>query len=71
MSKARDIAQCLVIVCIVVILLFLLTGCLTISQDTERRLGGFIVDADCDDETVHVELQIDEEHTDQDAGVEK
>ena len=54
-----------------IVLILSLAGCLSISSDTGRKLGGFVVDADCEKDTVHVELQIDEEHMDQDAGVER
>ena len=70
----RDIAQMAVVVAAWVALIFatiLMFGCLTISKDTERKLGGFVVDADCEADKVHVELQVDEQNTDRDAGVER
>ena len=72
--KARDITQVFVIVAMWVIIILLvvsLFGCLTLSNDSERNLGGFSVDADCEDDTIHVELHVNKEHKDQDAGIEK
>ncbi len=67
MSKARSIAQTVLVVVMVVILvtiiLNLLTGCLGLEGKQDQREQSLVISADCDENTIDV--MIDDDQDDQ------
>ena len=67
MSSPKEIAQSLMLivlaVVVVTVLLFLLTGCLGLEGKQEQREQALVISADCDENTIDV--MIDDDQDDQ------
>ena len=67
MSKAKELAQTVLVVVMVVILvtiiLTLLTGCLGLERKQDQREQSLVISADCEEDTI--EVMIDDDQDDQ------
>ena len=75
MSSPKEIAQSLMLillaVIVVTVLLFLLTGCLGLEGKQKQREQSLVISADCDENTIDVMIDDDQDDQHKEATITK
>ena len=69
--RAKDIAQCALMVAVILFLVWLLTGCFGLTSETRGKDTTIVLDADCDENTVRIDLNEDIDEDNKEAEVTK